>query len=255
MTLNQISKRIAFSSLALFLMGSSCCFAESRTWTSADGNKTILGTATKYNGTNVTITVDGKKPVTMKKTFLCQDDQQWLEENKEQIGKGEATSASVNKGEPCAVAKQFENCTKVFSRNKTPKSMPVKPNAKYYLILSSASWCGPCCAEMPNIVKEYNRKIKNNPDLELIHKSADRNLESAAEWAKKEKINFPTIVPGTTCNAPVLSLDTGRGIPHLLIVTADGEKVIEGHPGSLLDNYEKEIRKYEENKGIAPSKK
>lgn len=231
-------------------LSSAATCAEERTWTASGGNSTITGSAVKYTGSEVTISTDSGKTIKIKTRQLSQEDRNWLEENKGDINK----TNDANPAAQAEVAKEFNGSTSAISRSgKATKENP-KQNAKYYIILFSASWCGLCRAEMPQLVKEYNRKIKNNPDLELIHKSADNKLEDALAWAKEEKIPFPTVLPGSECSASVLGLSESSGIPSMLIVTASGEKVIEGHPASLLKSYQKEIEKYEAAKGGAATK-
>ena len=135
-------------------------------------------------------------------------------ETKEVDGKGKG---------PCAVAQKLQTCD--FLRNKD-----FKKNAKYYLCLFSASWCPPCRREMPRIAKTYAKSLKNDPNIELIHFSWDRNDEMALAWAKEHKVKFPVVKPK---GGNPLNLQT-RGIPHLFIVKADGTLVEEGHPMKLF---------------------
>ena len=246
-----IFSRLALTIPAAALLLSSSLANESRTWTAAKTNSTMTGTAIKYTGSEVTIVTDTNKTLKIKSSQLSEADRSWLEENKDSIDKEKSANPVA---EESAVAKQFTGSTSSISRSGKATKEDPKASAKYYLILFSASWCGPCRAEMPQIVKEYNRKIKNNPDLELIHKSADNKLEEALDWAKQEKIPFPTVLPGSECNALVLGLSQSRGIPSLMVLTADGEKIIEGHPSLLLKSYQKEIEKYEAAKGGKTSK-
>ena len=105
-----------------------------------------------------------------------------------------------------------------------------KPNAKYYLCLCSASWCGPCRREMPRIAKTYAETLQANPNIELIHFSYDSKEERALAWAKENDVKFP-VVKRTGKNP--LNLKT-NGIPHLFIVSADGKVLEEGHPMDLF---------------------
>ena len=106
-----------------------------------------------------------------------------------------------------------------------------KKNAKFYLCLFSASWCGPCRAEMPRIAKTYVEKLKDDPDIELIHFSRDQNDDKARAWAKEHNVKFPVVKPK---GGNPLDLHS-RGIPHLFIVKADGTLVEEGHPMKIFN--------------------
>ena len=106
----------------------------------------------------------------------------------------------------------------------------VKQKAKVYLCLFSASWCPPCRAEMPRIAKTYAETLKDDPDIELVHFSRDREESKAMDWAKKHDVKFP-----------VVRYDGGNpldlhcnGIPHLFIVKGDGTLLEEGHPMRLF---------------------
>ena len=106
----------------------------------------------------------------------------------------------------------------------------VKQKAKVYLCLFSASWCPPCRAEMPRIAKTYAETLKDDPDIELIHFSCDRDDGKAMAWAKEHDVKFPVVKPR---GGNPLDLHT-RGIPHLFIVKDDGTVLEEGHPASLF---------------------
>ena len=113
-----------------------------------------------------------------------------------------------------------------------------KKNAKFYLCLFSASWCGPCRREMPRIAKTYAETLKDNPDIELIHFSRDQNDEKALAWAKEHDVKFPVVKPK---GGNPLELHS-RGIPHLFIIKANGVLLEEGHPASLFT--EEKLRGY-----------
>ena len=106
----------------------------------------------------------------------------------------------------------------------------VKQKAKVYLCLFSASWCPPCRAEMPRIAKTYAETLKDDPDIELVHFSRDREESKALAWAKEHDVQFPVVKPK---GGNPLDLHC-NGIPHLFIVKDDGTLLEEGHPASLF---------------------
>ena len=106
----------------------------------------------------------------------------------------------------------------------------VKQKAKVYLCLFSASWCPPCRAEMPRIAKTYAETLKDDPDIELVHFSRDREESKAMDWAKKHDVKFPVV---RYDGGNPLNLHC-NGIPHLFIVKDDGTLLEEGHPMRLF---------------------
>ena len=121
------------------------------------------------------------------------------------------------------VASKLRECEFLLNKN-------YKKDAKVYLCLFSASWCGPCRREMPRISKTYTEMLKDDPDIELIHFSRDQDDEKALAWAKEHDVKFPVVKPK---GGNPLELHC-NGIPHLFIVKADGTLVEEGHPMKLF---------------------
>ena len=121
------------------------------------------------------------------------------------------------------VANKLRECKFLLNKN-------YKKDAKVYLCLFSASWCPPCRGEMPRIAKTYAETLKDDPDIELIHFSRDRDVSKAKAWAKENDVKFP-----------VVSFEGGNpldlhcnGIPHLFIIKANGVLLEEGHPANLF---------------------
>ena len=121
------------------------------------------------------------------------------------------------------VANKLRQCDFLLNKN-------YKKDAKVYLCLFSASWCGPCRREMPRIAKVYAEMLKDDPDIELIHFSCDRDDRKALDWAKENDVKFP-VVPSEGGNPLGLHCN---GIPHLFIIKANGVLLEEGHPMRLF---------------------
>ena len=113
-------------------------------------------------------------------------------------------------------------------------------NAKYYIFLQSASWCGPCNAEMPEVVKAYE-EMKASGKVELILLSHDDNPTAGKGFLTKYKATFP----GTMNNgASVPQLPPAKGIPNATIMKADGTVIESGH-GSIIRGWKNQtIGKY-----------
>lgn len=134
------------------------------------------------------------------------------------------TDKSSAQGEKLSAAEQLQKCEFLLNKD-------FKKDAKVYLCLFSASWCGPCRAEMPHIAKTYVETLKADPGIELIHFSCDRDEGKALDWAKKHDVKFP-VVKYSRDNPLNLRV---RGIPHLFIVKADGTLLERGHPKRLFN--------------------
>lgn len=111
------------------------------------------------------------------------------------------------------------------------------PRAQYYLYLISASWCGPCRAEMPHIVEAYPRMKKDNR-LEVILVGADYSEEGVRKYLDMFRATFPALMLGSEdakklpgCPAKV------NAVPTLILVNAKGERIASGH-GEIFDQWE-----------------
>ena len=105
-------------------------------------------------------------------------------------------------------------------------------NAEFYILLYSASWCGPCQREMPHIAELYKDKISKDKRVELVHISCDRDVASAKAWAKQMKVKFPVVSPKN--KAPIPGSQSPRGIPNMRLVDASGKLIFEGHGSNVL---------------------
>ena len=142
-------------------------------------------------------------------------------------GKKESTK------EPSVVGKALQEMT--FLTDKKPN-----PDAKYYIYLQSASWCGPCNAEMPIVVKQYKTMGKK---VELILVSHDNNADAAVKFMKKYGADFPCILANSGESGKLPAFKFAGGIPNASVVKANGKEVANAHAGEIIGNWKKYTRK------------
>ncbi len=106
-------------------------------------------------------------------------------------------------------------------------------DAKFYIYLSSASWCGPCRAIMPRVVQQYPEIKAAGGEIVLL--CCDSTPAAGKAYLKKYDAQFPTILLNIR-NVNSLKLPgftPPRSIPNAVIVTADGTVLKKGH-GSIV---------------------
>jgi thiol-disulfide isomerase/thioredoxin len=87
-----------------------------------------------------------------------------------------------------------------------------------------ASWCPPCVAEMPAIVRLAKR---TNPDsVAFVLLSLDQNPEKARRFLSRRDITVPAYSPGS----PLPAAYQTTGIPATFIISPAGE-IIGSHEG------------------------
>lgn len=131
------------------------------------------------------------------------------------------------------------------------KTFNGKPNmkAKYYIYLQSASWCGYCRKEMPDIVREYKKMKKGG--VEIILCSRDKTPEDARNYIKEFGIKFPAVMDDPNTPGPALpgfERLPGGGIPVAVLVDAQGKQLRIGQ-GKMIADWKRVVQ--EEDKKAA----
>lgn len=113
-------------------------------------------------------------------------------------------------------------------------------DARFYIYLCSASWCGPCRAAMPGIVKAYADIKKAGGELLLL--CYDSTERAGKAYVKKYGMTFPAVMTNWNdagkLNLPGFS--SPRGIPHAIFVKPDGSVIHKGH-GSDVSQWDKVV--------------
>lgn len=109
----------------------------------------------------------------------------------------------------------------------------VNKDATHFIYLFSASWCGPCKALMPQIVKEY-KKMKR-ADVELILMCADRTEDDAKAYARGYKATFPVFMSSDPKAAELPGFANPQGIPWAIMVDAEGKVIKNSHASFILE--------------------
>ncbi|MBO5684722.1 MAG: TlpA family protein disulfide reductase [Akkermansia sp.] len=112
----------------------------------------------------------------------------------------------------------------------------VNEKADYFIFLYSASWCGPCCREMPEIVKTY-KDIKKSGKVDIVLFCQDNTMNAAKNFVNNFRIKFLTVMGNDDKCAKVPGHAPSGGIPHCNIVDRAGRTIISGHPGNVLEHW------------------
>ena len=105
---------------------------------------------------------------------------------------------------------------------------------RYTLVDFWASWCGPCQAEMPNVVAAYQKY--HGKGLEIVGITFDREKEAwtsaITEW-EMPWIHLYGMKDGRSVAADIYGV---RGIPDNLLIDPEGTIVARSLRGEDLDN-------------------
>lgn len=107
----------------------------------------------------------------------------------------------------------------------TPDGKQVQLSAllkgKFTYIDVWATWCAPCCREIPFFDKLVEKQ-KNNPKVQFISISTDTNLNAWKAKLEKDKPSWPQYVL-TPENYKTFATDWGiKGIPRFIMIDAEG---------------------------------
>lgn len=115
-------------------------------------------------------------------------------------------------------------------------------DAQYYIYLQSASWCGPCCAEMPEIARLYPEMRKAKVELILI--GCDASPEADLAFLQKYHAAFPGVHYQEEALSTLPGYTPAQGIPDATFVDREGKVILRSH-GSAIKYWRRIIDKYE----------
>jgi peroxiredoxin len=152
---------------------------------------------------------------------------------------GKTMRKAIDKLQPTAVGSIAPDFTQ-DDVNGTPVSLS-SFRGKYVLIDFWASWCGPCRAENPNVVKAYNKfKGKN---FTIIGVSLDKP-DGKADWLaaiKSDGLTWTQVSDLNSWNNQVALLYSVQSIPHNFLLDPTGKIIAKDLRGHELDNKLTEI--------------
>jgi len=128
--------------------------------------------------------------------------------------------------EPTGPASKFDgmfdgNLVILDGREFVPHTLAGKPE-KYYVFYYTASWCGPCQAYTPELVRFYNSERRKGNHFELILVSSDRNEEAMLAYARDKKMPWPQVEFSKRQQVNGALGHGVRGIPAVIVCDLEG---------------------------------
>lgn len=133
-----------------------------------------------------------------------------------------------------AVGQKFTDFTMKTPEGKDLSLSEIVAKNKVTLVDFWASWCGPCRAEMPNVVAAY--KTFKSKGLEILGVSLDDNKDKWTKAIKDLNITWPQMsdLKGWECEGA--KLYNVRGIPSTLLIGQDGTILAKDLRGKELED-------------------
>jgi thiol-disulfide isomerase/thioredoxin len=96
---------------------------------------------------------------------------------------------------------------------------------KYYIFYYTASWCGPCQAFTPSLVKFYEDEKEGNDQFELVLISSDDDEKSMGKYATDKKMPWPQLELKSVPKFSGKFNHGVKGIPSVVVCDLEGKIV------------------------------
>ncbi|MEI6256581.1 MAG: TlpA disulfide reductase family protein [Planctomycetota bacterium] len=106
---------------------------------------------------------------------------------------------------------------------------------KVVLVDFWATWCGPCVAEIPNVLEEYEKYHKDG--FEVVGISLDQDREALEKFVTEQKLPWPILFEeagGDGWQHPMATFYGISGIPTVILIGRDGNVITLNARGEKL---------------------
>jgi thiol-disulfide isomerase/thioredoxin len=103
---------------------------------------------------------------------------------------------------------------------------------KVVLVDFWATWCGPCVAEIPNMLEQYEKYHAKG--FEVVGISLDEDRKAVEGFVAENKIPWPIIYAGKGWQDPLAQFYGISGIPQLILIGKDGNVITLNARGKKL---------------------
>jgi thiol-disulfide isomerase/thioredoxin len=106
---------------------------------------------------------------------------------------------------------------------------------KVVLIDFWATWCGPCVAEIPNVMEQYQKY--HDKGFEVVGVSLDEDREALAKFVAEQKVPWPILYEkpeGEGWQHPLATFYGISGIPTVILIGRDGNVITLNARGAKL---------------------
>ncbi len=176
---------IPFLLFCLFTISAS---AEFRTWTRNDGKTAELELVAVTESGGVKsgeFKMRNGKSVTLAASVLAEADAKALAEWKPTGSATEPVAAAV----PSVFDEVLDGNLEILDGRRLKRHADAAKPTKHYVFYYTASWCGPCQAYTPDLVKFYEKN--KNDSFELVLITSDREEDAMVDYAKDKKMSWP----------------------------------------------------------------
>lgn len=211
------------TTLLLTALFTSFCFGAYEDWTSKDG-RTAQFELVKTTGEGDALTGEFRmkngKTVTIKASDLDDAGAAKLKE---------AAAKLAEAAKPESAASVFDavlegNLVKLDDKKLDKCEDATKPK-KFYIFYYTASWCPPCQAFTPTLVKFYNDTKPGNDNFELVLITSDQDEKSMEKYATDKKMPWPQLKIGDVGSFKKKFNHGVTGIPSVITCDLEGNIV------------------------------
>jgi thiol-disulfide isomerase/thioredoxin len=110
---------------------------------------------------------------------------------------------------------------------------PATLRGKVVLVDFWATWCGPCVAEIPHVLAEYEKY--HDKGFEVVGISLDDDKQALADFVAEHKIPWPILHESGEGGNSLATFYGITGIPQLILIGRDGNVITLNARGPVLD--------------------